>query len=344
MRLREKLERGVYSEAMESFTLYKICRIKNKWITDAMSEILCTFLLALFVYASGAQDILTRGASSSPSGRALASGVGLGLAVYCGFNASGACVNPCIALMFCLTGKLQWKKWPVYVICEFIGAFLAACLTYGIYNELINEFDGGQRQVYGMNSTSHIFTSYPLDGISKRSGFFDVFVGCGLLTSTTCMLIDPYNAKTASGVIPVALVFLLYGIIMSFGVHTGAAINLTIDFSGRFFAYIIGYGSEVYTRADYWFWVPPVACFCGTITFVTVYQLMIGNHLPMDEEKECDDVNSDVSKIKQIQNEFLQCYTTNNGNHVTNNSHVSDSDHMTSTDTLNTVSTECSKL
>ena len=43
----------------------------------------------LFVYASGAQDVLTRGAASSPTGRALAAGVGLMLAVYCGFNASG---------------------------------------------------------------------------------------------------------------------------------------------------------------------------------------------------------------------------------------------------------------
>jgi hypothetical protein len=41
------------------------------------------------VYASGCQDVLTRGAASSVQGKALACGVGLMLAVYCGFNASG---------------------------------------------------------------------------------------------------------------------------------------------------------------------------------------------------------------------------------------------------------------
>ena len=43
----------------------------------------------LFVYASGAQSILSYGAASSFTGRALCSGAGLTLAVYTGFNASG---------------------------------------------------------------------------------------------------------------------------------------------------------------------------------------------------------------------------------------------------------------
>jgi len=73
------------------------------------------------------------------------------------------------------------------------------------------------------------------------------FVGAGLLTGCTCMMIDPNNANTASGVIPVALALMLYGIIMSVGVHTGAPVNATVDFAGRLFAYCAGYGTEVFT-------------------------------------------------------------------------------------------------
>jgi len=43
----------------------------------------------LFVYASGAQDVLSHGAASSGPGRALAGGVGLMIAVYAGMGASG---------------------------------------------------------------------------------------------------------------------------------------------------------------------------------------------------------------------------------------------------------------
>ncbi|XP_052801644.1 aquaporin-3-like isoform X2 [Mya arenaria] len=245
-----------------------------------MSEILCTFMLALFVYASGAQSILSHGEASTVPGRALAAGAGLMIAVYCGINASGACVNPGITLMFCMTGKLPWKRYPVYVVCQFIGAFLAASLTFGVYNEMINTFDGGVRQVYGDQATVSIFTSFPSQDISTGTGFFDIFVGCGLLTGCTCMLIDPNNANAAPGVVPIALALMLYGIIMGFGVQTGAPINLSIDFSGRLFAFFAGYGADVFRRDNYWFWVPPTACISGTITFVTTYQLMIGNHLP----------------------------------------------------------------
>lgn len=40
----------------------------------------------------------------------------------------------------------------------------------------------------------------------------------------------------------------------------------------------------VSSRGNYWFWVPPVACVSGTLVFITTYQLMIGNHLPMEDD------------------------------------------------------------
>lgn len=281
---------------MKAFTIYRLGKIKNKWITDALSEIISTFILALFVYASGAQSVLSKGEASSVVGRALAASCGLSMAVYCGFNASGACVNPCIALMFCLTGKLQWKRWPLYVVCELIGAFIAACLTYGVYYELIDQFESGARTVYGDTATSHIFTSFPLENISKKTAFFEVAVGCGLLTSLTCMLIDPNNANPAPGLIPVALTIMLFPILLSFSSQAGAPVNLTIDFSGRFLAYLV-YGPEVYTRANYWFWVPPVACFTGTLVSVFWYQFMVGNHLPRNKETEPEVENSQHPEV-----------------------------------------------
>ena len=40
--------------------------------------------------------------------------------------------------------------------------------------DLINAYDGGIRSVYGENATSHIFTSYPHEKITKTTGFFDI--------------------------------------------------------------------------------------------------------------------------------------------------------------------------
>ena len=54
-----------------------------------MQRLIYYVFFQLFVYASGAQSILSYGAASSFTGRALCSGAGLTLAVYTGFNASG---------------------------------------------------------------------------------------------------------------------------------------------------------------------------------------------------------------------------------------------------------------
>ena len=80
----------------------------------------------------------------------------------------------------------------------------------------------------------------------------------------------------------------------------------------------------IYSRGDYWFWVPPVACVCGTLVFVTTYQLMIGNHLPMDDDdntqtklREHSDVN-----IKDS-NQFVSKDSINtNETYVTENTKI----------------------
>lgn len=69
----------------------------------------------------------------------------------------GACVNPAIAMMFCLTGKLSWKRYPLYVVCEFLGAFIAAAVTYGSYN--------GESESF-LNTNPHWLTQLPLHIIS----------------------------------------------------------------------------------------------------------------------------------------------------------------------------------
>ena len=46
---------------------------------------------------------------------------------------SGGYVNPAITLGFCLSGRIPWKKFPVFVPAQFAGAFTAAAVNYGLY-------------------------------------------------------------------------------------------------------------------------------------------------------------------------------------------------------------------
>lgn len=55
-------------------------------------------------------------------------GLTLGLAVLVGGKASGGCYNPAVTLGACMARSMPYSKFLPYVICEFLGAALAALI------------------------------------------------------------------------------------------------------------------------------------------------------------------------------------------------------------------------
>ena len=45
----------------------------------------------------------------------------------------GAHVNPAVSLAMVILGKLPIRKFPVYVVAQFLGAFAGSCAVYGLY-------------------------------------------------------------------------------------------------------------------------------------------------------------------------------------------------------------------
>lgn len=42
-------------------------------------------------------------------------------------------MNPAVSLAMMVLGKLPLKKFPVYVVAQFLGAFAGSCAVYGLY-------------------------------------------------------------------------------------------------------------------------------------------------------------------------------------------------------------------
>ena len=170
----------------------------------------------------------------------------------------GAHLNPGVTLANCVFRKHPWRKLPKYVLAQALGAMCAAGVVYGNYLSAINAFEGGPslRTVPGFSETASagIFCTYPAPFMTKAGQFFDEFIGSSLLMFLIYALQDNGNIG-AGNLTPLGLFFIVFGIGACFGWQTGYAINPARDFGPRLMSYFLGYGHEVWSAGNYYFWV-----------------------------------------------------------------------------------------
>jgi glycerol uptake facilitator-like aquaporin len=70
---------------------------------------------------------------------------------------------------------------------------------------------------------------------------------------------------------------------MSFGMNAGYAINPARDLGPRLFTFVAGWGTEVFTAGNYWFWVPIIGPLIGGVLGATIYDLLIGQRLAVKQ-------------------------------------------------------------
>ena len=172
---------------------------------------------------------------------------------------SGAFLNPAVTLAFCVYRGLPFRRWPIYLIAQFLGGFLAAGVMYANYIPAIDNYAGkGVRKVPPAHgATAQIFCTYPAKFVTKSQQFVSELIASTLLIFVIFALKDETNngaAFSARNWFPLSLFFLIFGIGACFGWETGYAINLARDFGPRLMSYIVGYGPEVWTAGNYYFW------------------------------------------------------------------------------------------
>jgi len=55
---------------------------------------------------------------------------------------SGGFLNPAITFCFCLYRGLPWRRFPIYLLAQFLGGFVAAGVIYGNYITGIDNYEG----------------------------------------------------------------------------------------------------------------------------------------------------------------------------------------------------------
>ena len=96
---------------------------------EAAAEFLGTFILIVFGVGSVAQAVLSHAGDHAKLSINLAWGLAVTMGVYVAGGISGAHLNPAVTLALAVYRRFSWKKVPVFVGAQFLGAFLAWMLS-----------------------------------------------------------------------------------------------------------------------------------------------------------------------------------------------------------------------
>ncbi|KAL8278641.1 hypothetical protein RQP46_008933 [Phenoliferia psychrophenolica] len=158
-----------------------------------------------------------------------------------------------------------------------LGGFCGAAAVYINYWEQINLYENGGRSVpstTNLSATAGCFATYPAAGIGSVSSFISEFTASFILMLGLSAIGSNRSAHLSrSSAFAVFILMLCIG--SSFGWQTGYAINAARDLAPRIFSYFI-YGSEVFTAAHHYWWIPTVAPVIGCLTGALAWACIIG--------------------------------------------------------------------
>ncbi|GAB7339942.1 hypothetical protein MBLNU457_6461t1 [Dothideomycetes sp. NU457] len=261
-------------------------RIRRRF-REPLSEFMGTFFLIMFGDGVVAQVVLSNGEKGDYQSISWGWGIGVLLGVYAS-GISGAHINPAVTFANCVFRGFPWRKFPTYVLAQILGAFCASGVVYANYKSAIDVYEGGSniRTVpgYSEHASAGIFCTYPADFMSTTGQFFSEFIASSVLMFCIYALKDDANIG-AGNLTPLGLFFVIFGIGACWGWETGYAINLARDFGPRLMSYFLGYGHEVWSAGNYYFWVPMVAPFFGCTFGGFLYDVLIfTGESPLNEE------------------------------------------------------------
>ncbi|KAG3245000.1 hypothetical protein PI124_g10238 [Phytophthora idaei] len=235
--------------------------------------------MVMIMFGDGvvAQVVLGEGTKGEYININLCWGLGVLFGIHVSGGVSGAHLNPAVTTTLAWFGRMEWKKVPYYVISQILGAFAAAFVVWVVYYPMFNVIDPEK------TSTQGVFATYPYSNdVPVGTCFLTEVVGTALLMGCIFAIGDELNKPANPYTQPSAVALLVVAIGMAFGMNSGYAINPARDFGPRLFSWIAGWGSEVFTLRDSYFWVPIVGPLLGGPIGAGIYVGLIEHHHPRE--------------------------------------------------------------
>ena len=188
----------------------------------------------------------------------LAWGLAVMLPAFIFGAASGAHFNPALTIALAVDGTLPWAEVPVYIIAQFAGAILGACIVYLAFKDQFDATDDPGTKL-GVFSTGPSVPNLPLNIFCEA-----------LATFVLVFAIKGIPGTVAGGVSNLFVFGIIVSCGMSLGGLTGYALNPARDLGPRIahsFLPIKGKGDSNWGYAV----VPLFGPIIGAVLAVLVY-------------------------------------------------------------------------
>ena len=194
-------------------------------------------------------------------------GLGVAIAVFAVGEFSGAHINPAVTIGFASIGDLPWGDVPQYLLGQFAGAFVGACLVFLAYlpHWGITEDPGLKLAVFSTGPAVR----------SPGANIVAEIIGTAMLLIGVLALISGANAETVgpTGLTGLLVGFLVLAIGLSLGGPTGYAINPARDLGPRIAHQVLpiaGKGDSDWGYA----WVPVVGPIIGGVAGALLFDVL----------------------------------------------------------------------
>lgn len=186
----------------------------------------------------------------------------IALAIYCTASLSGAHFNPAVTLALAATGRHPWSQVPRYIVCQFVGWFLAAAVVVGLFGHNLRQIADAEGIKYGAAGSAKIgsvLTTYvPNPGVFGTAkagrdlvpiwvGFGSEILGTAILLLVIVALLESRHVNAAaSWFFPLVVGATIGVLIMFLSGLTQASFNSARDLGPRLMLLIMGFGHEAF--------------------------------------------------------------------------------------------------
>lgn len=260
-----------------------------------LGELLGTFIMVLFGCGAVAVSVLF----SSHQGLfqiAIVWGIGVTLAIYMARHLSCAHFNPAVTIAMVVANRMHPKKILIYLVAQFLGAFLAGFMIYLLFSPSIAAFElnhGILRGSFDSVATAKMFGEYYMQPgstavVSMKLAVGAELFGTFLLVLAIFCLTESCNVgKPNDNIAPVFIGLTVTSIICLVGPITQAGLNPARDFAPRLVALIFGWEKWAFTDSvGGFFWVYILAPIVGGILAALLFAKII-EPLMKAEKTEC---------------------------------------------------------